>query len=142
MTGSAVKVIDQVGLASAGVPILAVSRSGSVAYTSGTTGSKLVWVSRQGAEHPITDADRQYAFPRVAPDGRHVLVSASGDLWLKDLQRPTFAKLTTDATTGNSHPVWTPNGKRIGFRTNVGVYWMDSDGSGRSQAIPETSAAD
>ena len=142
VTGPAVKVIEQVGMTSVGAPMLAVSRAGSVAYTKGTAATQLVWVSRQGREQTLTDAGRQYAFPRLAPDGRHVVVSAGGDLWIQDTARPTLAKLTTDATTGNTHPVWTPDAKRVVFRTNTGLYWMDADGSGRSQAIPQTTTSD
>jgi Tol biopolymer transport system component/predicted Ser/Thr protein kinase len=142
VTGPAVRVIDQVGMTSVGAPMLAVSHSGSVAYTKGTAATQLVWVSRQGREQTLTDGGRQYAFPRLAPDGRHVVVSAGGDLWIQDTARPTLAKLTTDATTGNTHQVWTPDGKRVVYRTNAGLYWMDADGSGRSQAIPQTTTAD
>jgi eukaryotic-like serine/threonine-protein kinase len=142
VTGSVVKVIDRIGVTSFGAPMLAVSRSGSVAYTTGTPATRLVWVSRQGLEQPLTDAGRQYVFPRLALDSRHVVVSAGGDLWIQDTARPALTKLTTGATTGNSYVVWTPDAKRIVFWTSAGLYWMDAEGSGRSQAIPETTASD
>jgi eukaryotic-like serine/threonine-protein kinase len=142
VAGPVAKIIDGVGVTAAGGPMLAVSRSGSVAYTSGTATTRLVWVSREGREGSLTDADRKYFFPRVAPDGKRVVVSASGDLWIMETARPTFQKLTTGATTGNSHPVWTPDSKRVVFRTNAGLYWMDADGSGRSEHIAETSTRD
>ena len=72
VTGAVAKLIDQVGVTSAGAPMLAVSRSGSMAYTSGTAATRLVWVSRHGLEQPLTETGRQYVLPRVAPDGRHV----------------------------------------------------------------------
>ena len=142
VSGSVVKVIDGVGVTSLGAPLLAVSRSGSLAYTTGTPPARLVWVSRQGREQPLSDAGRQYVFPRLAPDSRHVAVSAGGDLWIQDTARPTLTKLTTEATTGNTYPVWTPDAKRVVFRTNAALYWMDADGSGRLQAIPETTTSD
>jgi eukaryotic-like serine/threonine-protein kinase len=139
--GPGVKLIDQIGVTTAGAPMLAVSRSGSMAYMSGTAESRLVWVSRDGLEQPLTDTGRQYVFPRLAPDGKHIVVSAGGDLWVQDTVRPTLARLTTEATTGNSYGVWTPDG-RVVLRTNRGLYLMEADGSGRSQRIPETTTAD
>jgi serine/threonine protein kinase/Tol biopolymer transport system component len=142
VTGPAVKLIDQIAVTTAGAPMLAISHSGTMAYMSGMAGSRLVWVSRGGLEQPLTELSRQYVFPRVAQDGKHVLVSAGGDLWIQDTARPTLARLTTEATTGNSYGVWTPDAKRVVFRTNTGLYLMEADGSGRSQRIPETTTAD
>jgi hypothetical protein len=124
-------------------PIVAVSRSGSLIYATGASAaSTLVWVSWQGVQEPVTDVRRPYFIPRVALDGRRIVVQASGDLWIQDTMRATFARLTSQATFGSSFPVWTPDGKRVVFRTNAGLYWADADGSGRSQAIPGTSLTD
>ena len=119
------------------------SGSGSVAYMSGTSVSQLVWVSRQGVEQPITDTDRDYVFPRLEPpEGRRVLVSASGNLWIKDTAgNKAFTVQNTQTTTGNSYPVWTLDAKRVVYRTGTGLYAMDVD-SGRPQLIPGTSAND
>jgi len=142
LTGAAKKVIDDVVITPAGPPMLAVSRSGSVVYTSGTAATQLVWVSRrEGREQPLTESARQYLFPRIAPDGRHVVVSAGGDLWIQSASGATFTKLTAESTTGNTYPVWSPNG-RVVFRTNAGLYVMNADGSGRLQAIPATTTTD
>jgi Tol biopolymer transport system component len=142
MSGPAMKVIEEIGVTAAGAPMLAVAASGSVAYVSGTTASHLVWVSRNGTEEPLSEVGRQYILPRLAPTGKRLVVSAGEDLWLQDTDRPALVKLTTDATSGNAFPVWTPDGRHIVFRTNAGLYIVDADGSGRSQRIPETSGAD
>ena len=70
------------------------------------------------------------------------MVTSSGDLWILDLARKTFPRLTSNATAGNSYPVWTPDGTRVVFRTLTGLAWIAADGSGRSEAIAGTSAND
>jgi Tol biopolymer transport system component len=143
VTGQPVRVVEDLALDSAGTPIVALSSSGALLYPSSVQAtSKLVWVSRQGLEQPITSIPRSYQNPRISPDGRLVLVTANGDLWVQDTIRMTFIRLTSDATAGNSFAVWTPDGKRVVFRTPSGIQWIDTDGSGRSQAIPDTGIND
>jgi Tol biopolymer transport system component len=142
VTGVPVKVIEKIGATASGAPMWAVSRSGSVAYMRGTVANRLVWVSRNGQERPLTTQDRQYVFPRLSAAREQLVVSAGGDLWLQDTPRQVFSKVTTDSTTGNTYPAWTRDGSRIVFRTNTGLYSTAADGSGRSELVPGTTAAD
>jgi serine/threonine-protein kinase len=91
-------------------------------------------VSRQGLEQPISDAPRRYAYPRLAREGRRIVVYADGDLWVQDTVRPTLTRLTSAGTGGSFH-VLTPDGKRVVFRSRTGMRWIDLEGSGQSQAI-------
>jgi hypothetical protein len=141
-TGSAVRVVQDLALDTEGAPVVALSQSGTLVYPSTRQATnKLVWVSRQGVEQPIPEAPRSYLHPSLAPDGQSVVVTTGGDLWIKDLTRLTFARLTTDATAGNSFPAWTPS-RRVVFQTYTGLYSIETDGSRRFEAIPGTSAND
>ena len=142
VTGPPVRMVENVAVDSAGAPHASVSSSGSLVYPSSGIGtSRLVWVSRQSAEQPITDTPRPYQNPRLAPDGRRVVVQANGDLWIHDVMRATFTRLTSEETSGNANPIWTPDGKRVVFRTLTGMHWIDADGGGRSQPLPGSSSA-
>jgi serine/threonine-protein kinase len=126
-----------------GAPHVALSETGSLVYATGATRSRLVWVSRQGTEQALNDTPQAYQNPRLSPDGQRILVEvaeATGDLWIQDPARGAFTRLTSGS--GASFPIWTPDGKRVVFRTPFGLRWMNADGSGRVEAIPDTSVAD
>jgi Tol biopolymer transport system component len=143
VTGPPVSVVEDLAVDMMGAPTAAVSMSGALVYSpSGTAASRLVWVTREGVERPITEAIRPYEIPALARDGKRLAVMVNGDLWVQDAARGTFERLTSNETVGNSYPVWTPDGKRIVFMTRTGLFWIDAEGSGRLQSIPGTSVTD
>jgi hypothetical protein len=139
LTGPAARVVERLPVGSAGTPVMDLSAAGTLVYAPTTAAGRLVWVSREGLEQPLNDVVRNYASPRVSRDGSRIIVQA-GDLWIQDLVRGTFTRLTEAAPT--SYPAWTPDARRIVFRVTGGLRWLDVDGSGRSGLIPETSEAD
>jgi serine/threonine-protein kinase len=144
ITGPVVRVVENLAVdATMGAPISAVSATGSLVYaSSGAAGTtRLVWVSRQGVEQLITDTARRYQFPRLSPDNQRIVVTADGDLWIWDIARTTLTRLTSERTVANAFPVWTPDSKRILFRTSAGMQWIATDGSGHPQGIPGSSSS-
>jgi serine/threonine-protein kinase len=137
VNGPPVRVVENVAVdTTTGSPLAAVSTSGSLIYPPSDAGtSRLVWVSRQGVEQPISDAPRRYAYPRLAPDGRQIVVYADGGLWIQDSLRATLTLLTPETGFANSAQVFTPDGKRVISRTRTGLRWFNADGSGQSEAI-------
>jgi serine/threonine protein kinase/Tol biopolymer transport system component len=140
VTGPAVPVVEGV-LVSQFYPAAHYSTSGtgSVVYLSGGVESarrKLVWVDRKGTERPLTAPERAYRYPRLSPDGQRVAVTieeSESHIWIHDLRRDTLTRWTFSGT-GNRTGAWTPNGKRIAFRSNKegapNIYWQRADGSG------------
>ena len=113
-----------------------VSATGSLIYVPGNvqvSQSKLVWVSRNGAEQPLPAPERDYGDPRVSPDGRRVALDSGNQIWIYDLARDTLTRFTFEGDT-NVSPAWTPDGKRIAFTSsrggNLNLYWQMADGSG------------
>lgn len=137
VTGPVVRVLENLAVGTImDAPLAALSNAGSLMYAPSDAGTtRLVWVSRQGVELPITETPRRYQYPRLAPDGRRTAVATGGDLWIQDIARATFTRLTSERTVGNAFPVWTPDGTRVLFRTSTGMYWIGGDGSSHPQAI-------
>jgi hypothetical protein len=141
VTGDAARIVDALQAGEGGNPLFDVSASGVMVYPSTSAVSRLVWVSRTGAEQPLNDVPRSYASPRLSPDGTRVVVQASG-LWVQDLARSTFTKLVAREDTTTAFPIWTPDSRRVITRGAAGLTIYEADGSGRSQVIPGTTNFD
>jgi len=143
VTGTPVRVIENVMVGNTGTPLVALSDSGTlVSAGSDAVASTIVSVTRQGAQEQVNDARRLYFGPRYPPDGRRIVVQAGSDLWIYDAVRATFTRLTSDSTTGNSFPIWTSDGTRVIFRTGTGLFSIDASGGGQAEPIPGTSISD
>jgi eukaryotic-like serine/threonine-protein kinase len=138
--GTAVSVVDGVRQSPvSGAAQYSISQTGSLVYISGavqSAQSRLVWVSRNGAEQPLGAPAHAYAFPRISPDGRRVAVGITeqeAQTWLYDLSRETLTRLTFEGNY-NLVAVWTPDGERIAFESNKegpqNLFWQLADGSG------------
>lgn len=61
----------------------------------------------------------------------------SSDVWISDLQRNTFTRLTSDGV--NNRPEWTPDGKHVVFISSNGgkvtIARQPADGSGASEVL-------
>ena len=140
VTGAAVPVVEGVLQSpTSGAAQYSFSATGSLVYVPGgvqATQSRLVWVSRNGAEQPLAAPAHAYQYPRLSPDGRRVAVGIAEQetqVWLYDLSRETLTRLTFEGNV-NSYPAWTPDGKRIAFQSNKegpqNIFWQLADGSG------------
>jgi Tol biopolymer transport system component len=144
MRGAATPVLEGV-LQSTSAAQYSVSATGTLVYVAGDVEAsqrRLTWVSRNGEEQALPAPPHSYQYPRVSPDGRRVAVGIEEQerqVWLYDLARDTLTRLTFEGNE-NFIPAWTPDGKRVAFRSNraggsPNLYWQLADGSGGSERL-------
>jgi len=137
VTGTQVPVVYNVLLGPNGAAQAGVSANGTLVYESGLRASQLVLSDSHGATKPLLAETRSYAYPRLSPDGHRLAFTISAelgsDIWTYDMTSGTTARLTTDGFS-NERPEWTPDGKRILYRSDRGptsaLWWQPADLSG------------
>jgi WD40-like Beta Propeller Repeat len=145
LTGPAVTLVSGVSNASEFGPAeFDLSNSGTLVYR-GTAGTSFVlsWIYPSGKTEPVLPKPGSYSNFRLSPDGRRLAVSMLQDgeekLWVYDLSRETWTRLTSDAVP-ESLPTWTPDGDFLAFRSGNTLAWARSDGSGSVERLPGVSA--
>jgi Tol biopolymer transport system component len=126
---------------STGLARAALSR-GTLFYQRGSPLSQVVLVGPGGTTRTLLGDRRDYAFPRLSPDGRRLAVTVGTsdhrDVWLLELGSGTLTRLTTEGTT-NERPEWTPDGSRVLYRsdreTRTAIWWRPADLSARATPL-------
>ncbi len=120
-----------------------VSASGALVLARDAGGAaqrRLMWLDEHGALQPVGAPPRAYGRIAVSPDGGRVAVTLDPadlselptDIWIYDLTRRTFSRLTSPAPTLAA--IWSGDGKQIGYNTVAKDTWSlwarNADGSG------------
>ncbi len=100
----------------------------------------LVWVSRDGAEEPLTDTARSYMNPRLSPDGARIVVQA-GAIWVHDLRRNAMERLPALGSPHNAFPMWLKDGATVMHRSGLGLR-LQSIGGAAGRTLPGTTEFD
>jgi eukaryotic-like serine/threonine-protein kinase len=147
VVGTPVPVLEQVMTTpTLGVVSMSISDNGTLVYlpVAETARFTLVWVDRQGREDPLKAPPRLYLYPRLSPDGTRVALDTrdeESDIWIWDLARETLTRFTFDPA-ADTHPVWTPDGQRVVFRSvRAGpgnLFWQAADGTGTVERLTES----
>ena len=98
----------------------AVSQNGILVYRSAySSPSRLVWLDPSGKQVATLGEPGNYFSPRLSPDGRTVVLSredptdpGKNDLWLLDVQRAIFSRLTFHPAVSYT-AVWSPDSTHL-----------------------------
>ncbi len=148
ITGRQVPILEGVLTSGTGNAQFSISDTGLLSYVAGglaNASRALVWVNRKGTATQIARVGSVSFWARVSPDGRRIALTiseqANFDVWIYELGRDTLTRLTFDAA-ADSYPVWTPDGKRVAFRsTRTGasnLWWKSADGSGAEERLTDS----
>jgi hypothetical protein len=122
LTGSPTPLAEEAGVDANGHAALGVSNAGVVAFrtAAATTRRQFVWYDRSGkVVGRVGEPDDHRGWsPRLSPDEStvavHRSVDGNVDIWLLDVRRGVFSRLTTDPAT-QLQPVWSPDGLRLAY---------------------------
>ncbi len=111
-------------LLSSGYSPLSVCADKWLIYQSGgNPNTQLVWFDRNGRQLSLVGAPGRYRWLNFSPDSTQVILErfesqkVGNDIWLFDLARETYDRLTADSS-ANGFPLWLPDGKQISFNSN------------------------
>jgi Tol biopolymer transport system component len=145
VTGTAVRVIDNVMESFDGAAQAAISASGTLTYARGTQQvlRRLIGLDSDRVPTAFAAPLRGYASPRFSPDGRKLAVTIAGtteDVWIYDIGQTTLQQLTFESN--NSAPTWTPDGNSITFTSNRGgalnLFIARADGSSAPERLAKS----
>ena len=146
LTGNPVPVIEGVSTRGGGAANYSVSLAGTLIYlpTDLENPRTLVVVDRKGNETALPLPARRYEHPRLSPDGKRIALvirdQGRTDVYIVELDQAASPRRLTFDDADDDAPVWTPDGKRIVFRSSrfgpqLNLYVQNADGTGAAERL-------
>ena len=132
-----VQLPDVIGRGNEGAAF-APSEAGHLAYIAGDRGvqTRLVRVNRTGEVTAFPTPVGGYVDPRLSPDGTRIAVTvdkAALEIWVLDIVRASFSRVTGGQEGSSQAAVWTPDGQHVvyrGTRSGSRNVWRKAVGGG------------
>jgi Tol biopolymer transport system component len=148
-TGEPVPLAEQIGTDAVGLARFSVSRDGVLAYRTGESGSRLLWMDRSGKELGTLGDPGEYEDPDFSPSGDRLAFdlidtrSGKTDIWVRDLSRGVNSRFTFGPDSSFS-PVWSPRGDAIVYASDrdgaFAIYQRATSGSGDEKLLLKSDA--
>jgi serine/threonine protein kinase/Tol biopolymer transport system component len=120
------------------------SSSGSMVYAPGgifpANNNQAFWVDRNGHAELIKSLTGDTTSARISPDGNRITYVSQNQIWTYDIERQISERLTSGSISASpSHPVWTPDGRRLIFAFREfgpgNLFWMPVDSSASMEKL-------
>ncbi|HYK41271.1 MAG TPA: protein kinase [Thermoanaerobaculia bacterium] len=143
--GEPIPLAEHIATDSVGLARFSVSRDGTLAYRTGESGTRLLWVDRSGKDVETLGDPAEYHDPALSPSGDRLAFqlddprNGKADIWVRDVARGVNSRFTFSS--GDSlEPVWSPDSKTIVFRSGPGwdLYEKPADGEGQEKLLLHT----
>ena len=143
-TGEPVPLAEQIGTDAVGLARFSVSRDGVLAYRTGESGNRLVWIDRAGKEIETLGDPGEYGEPDLSPSNDRLafdlvdLRTNKSDIWIRDLARGVNSRFTF--TPGNAFsPLWSRDGGTVVFSSDregaAGLYEKAANGQEEEKVL-------
>jgi Tol biopolymer transport system component/predicted Ser/Thr protein kinase len=140
-TGEPVPLAEKIGVDTVGLARFSVSREGTLAYRTGESGTRLLWVDRHGKELDAEGEAGDSREPALSPRGDRLAFDMAdtrannADVWVRDLARGVNSRLTFSPV-DEFAPTWSPDGSRIAYAVDgKGICEKAADGTGEEKEL-------
>jgi Tol biopolymer transport system component/tRNA A-37 threonylcarbamoyl transferase component Bud32 len=142
MQGEPVPLAEHIATDSVGLARFSVSRNGTLAYRTGESGNRMLWVDRAGKDVETLGDPAEYHDPAFSPTGDRIAFdlidprTGKSDIWIRDLARGVNSRFTFSPEVAFD-AVWAPDGRRIVFSLGNGwdLYEKPADGEGQEKLL-------